>query len=118
MPFTCRASWRGEASAYRPQSDQQGRCRFLDRLLIGEHAYDMTFQQTTLRRISWQAVVATEVTSERHTGAVLGGFEEISSEDPQAREAAEFATQQLSQQSNSLQPFLLKQVIYKDMSHS
>ena len=54
--------------------------------------------------------MASEVTSERNSGAVLGGYKEIESDNSEAKEAAEFAVKQLSQQSNSLQGLDLKQV--------
>lgn len=55
--------------------------------------------------------MVSEISSERNSGALLGGYKEIKSDDPEALEAAKFATKQLSQQSNSLQALELKQVI-------
>lgn len=54
--------------------------------------------------------MASEVSSERNSGALLGGYKEINSDDPEALEAAKFATKQLSERSNSLQALELKQV--------
>lgn len=57
-----------------------------------------------------QAEMASEVSSERHSGAVLGGYKEIKSDNPEALEAADFAVEQLSQQLNSLVQLKLRQV--------
>ena len=57
-----------------------------------------------------QAEMASEVSSERHSGAVLGSYKEVESDSPEASQAADFALKQLSQQSNSLLQLELRQV--------
>lgn len=53
---------------------------------------------------------AQEASSERRKGGLLGGFTEVSTDDKDVAAAASFAAQQLSEQSNSLQPFAVKEV--------
>lgn len=52
----------------------------------------------------------TEATSERKNGGLLGGYKEVSTDDDEVLEAANFAAKQLSQRSNSLYPFKVKEV--------
>ena len=52
----------------------------------------------------------TEATSERKNGGLLGGYKEVSTDDDEVLEAANFAAEQLSQRSNSLYPFKVKEV--------
>lgn len=52
----------------------------------------------------------TEATSERKNGGLLGGYKEVSTGDDEVTEAANFAAEQLSQRSNSLYPFKVKEV--------
>lgn len=54
--------------------------------------------------------MATETSSERQSGALLGGSMEIDTDNQEAMKAAEFAVKQLNQQSNSLAPLELKKV--------
>jgi len=54
---------------------------------------------------------ALESSAERHSGALLGGYKELESQDMDAREAAEFATEQLSAQANSSHPWQLNKVL-------
>jgi len=58
-----------------------------------------------------QAKQALESSAERHSGALLGGYKELESQDMDAREAAEFATEQLSAQANSSHPWQLNKVL-------
>ncbi|CAL8464567.1 g4102 [Coccomyxa elongata] len=53
----------------------------------------------------------TEATSERKNGGLLGGYKEVSTDDDEVLEAANFAAEQLSQRSNSLYPFKVKEVL-------
>ena len=48
--------------------------------------------------------------SERMSGGLLGGYKEVSTSDSEVAEAASFAAEQLSQRSNSLYPFKVKEV--------
>ena len=48
--------------------------------------------------------------SERTSGGLLGGYREVSTSDHEVTEAANFAAEQLSQRSNSLYPFKVKEV--------
>ena len=48
--------------------------------------------------------------SERTSGGLLGGYKEVSTSDSEVAEAASFAAEQLSQRSNSLYPFKVKEV--------
>lgn len=57
-----------------------------------------------------QAVQSAEQASERSSGALLGGYKEASTSDSEVTEAANFAAEQLSQRSNSLYPFKVKEV--------
>ncbi len=52
----------------------------------------------------------TEATSERKNGGLLGGYKEVSTDDEEVADAANFAAEQLSQRSNSLYPFKVKEV--------
>lgn len=58
-----------------------------------------------------KAAEAHEQSTERHSGALLGGYKEVEPADDEVTEAAEFATKQLNEQSNSLLPFELKEVL-------
>ena len=51
--------------------------------------------------------------SERMSGGLLGGYKEVSTSDSEVAEAANFAAEQLSQRSNSLYPFKVKEVRHK-----
>ncbi|KAK9904803.1 hypothetical protein WJX75_002797 [Coccomyxa subellipsoidea] len=53
----------------------------------------------------------TEATSERKNGGLLGGYKEVSTDDDEVMDAAKFAAEQLSQRSNSLYPFKVKEVL-------
>jgi len=53
---------------------------------------------------------ATQTDAEVRTGGLLGGYTEVASDDKDVAAAADFAAQQLSEQSNSLQPFVVKEV--------
>ncbi|EIE19160.1 Cystatin/monellin [Coccomyxa subellipsoidea C-169] len=53
----------------------------------------------------------TEATSERKNGGLLGGYKEVSTDDEEVLDAANFAAEQLSQRSNSLYPFKVKEVL-------
>ena len=57
-----------------------------------------------------QAENASEQSSERQSGALLGGYKEVDAQDSEAQEAAQFAAKQISDQSNSLLPYELKDV--------
>ena len=52
----------------------------------------------------------TEATSERKNGGLLGGYKEVNTDDDEVLDAAKFAAEQLSQRSNSLYPFKVKEV--------
>lgn len=52
----------------------------------------------------------TEAGSERKNGGLLGGYKEVSTNDEEVMDAANFAAEQLSQRSNSLFPFKVKEV--------
>ena len=52
---------------------------------------------------------ANEASSERNQRNLLGGYKEVSGDDKDAAAAASFAAQQLSEQSNSLQPFAVQE---------
>ena len=62
-------------------------------------------------RVFSQATQASESSAERHSGALLGGYKELESTDLDAREAAEFATEQLSSEAKSPHPWQLKKVL-------
>lgn len=51
-----------------------------------------------------------EANNERKNMGLLGGYKEVSSDDAEVQEAANFAAEQLSQRSNSLFPFKVKEV--------
>ena len=51
-----------------------------------------------------------ESLSEKKAGGLLGAYKEVSGSDGEVQEAAAFAAEQLSQQSNSLAPFKVKEV--------
>ena len=53
---------------------------------------------------------ANEASSERNQRNLLGGYKEVSGDDKEVTAAANFAAQQLSEQSNSLQPFAVQEV--------
>ncbi|DBA73532.1 TPA: hypothetical protein ACH3X1_011552 [Trebouxia sp. C0004] len=53
----------------------------------------------------------TEESSERSSGALLGGYREVSSTDSEVTQAADFAAEQLSQQSNSLSAYKVEEVL-------
>nr|QOL01237.1 putative extracellular protein TR9_044 [Trebouxia lynnae] len=53
----------------------------------------------------------TEESSERHSGALLGGYREVSTTDSEVSQAADFAAEQLSSQSNSLSPLKVEEVL-------
>ncbi|KAL3147048.1 hypothetical protein ABBQ38_015010 [Trebouxia sp. C0009 RCD-2024] len=53
----------------------------------------------------------TEESSERHSGALLGGYREVSTTDSEVTQAAQFAAEQLTSQSNSLSPFEVREVL-------
>lgn len=53
---------------------------------------------------------ANEASSERNQRNLLGGYKEVSGDDKDVTAAASFAAQQLSEQSNSLQPFAVQEV--------
>ena len=53
---------------------------------------------------------ANEASSERNQRNLLGGYREVSGDDKDVTAAASFAAQQLSEQSNSLQPFAVQEV--------
>ena len=57
-----------------------------------------------------QAAQSAEQHSERMSGGLLGGYKEVSTSDQEVTEAANFAAEQLSQRSNSLYPFKVKEV--------
>ncbi len=57
-----------------------------------------------------QAMQSAEQHSERTSGGLLGGYREVSTSDHEVTEAATFAAEQLSQRSNSLYPFKVKEV--------
>ena len=57
-----------------------------------------------------QAMQSAEQHSERMSGGLLGGYKEVSTSDQEVTEAASFAAEQLSQRSNSLYPFKVKEV--------
>jgi len=63
-----------------------------------------------VRPLAAQVEPAQEASSERRTGGLLGGYTEVASDDKDVAAAADFAAQQLSEQSNSLQPFVVKEV--------
>ena len=65
-----------------------------------------------------QAVQSAEQHSERMSGGLLGGYKEVSTSDQEVTEAANFAAEQLSQRSNSLYPFKVKEVrLYSQLMH-
>jgi flavin-binding protein dodecin len=69
-------------------------------------------QLTSHKRVSVdEAQRKTEESHERGSGALLGGYREVSSSDPEVTEAARYAAEQLSQQSNSLYPFEVLEVL-------
>ena len=53
---------------------------------------------------------AVESLAEKKSGGLLGGYKEVSGSDGEVQEAAAFAAEQLSQRSNSLLPFKVKEV--------
>ena len=53
---------------------------------------------------------ANEASSERNQRNLLGGYREVAGDDKDVTAAASFAAQQLSEQSNSLQPFAVQEV--------
>ena len=53
---------------------------------------------------------AVESLGEQKSGGLLGGYKEVSGSDGEVQEAASFAAEQLSQRSNSLLAFKLKEV--------
>ena len=57
-----------------------------------------------------QVMQSAEQHSERMSGGLLGGYKEVSTSDSEVAEAANFAAEQLSQRSNSLYPFKVKEV--------
>lgn len=59
-----------------------------------------------------QAMQSAEQHSERTSGGLLGGYKEVSTSDSEVTEAASFAAEQLSQRSNSLFPFKVKEVTW------
>jgi hypothetical protein len=61
--------------------------------------------------VALQIEQQTEATSERKNGGLLGGYKEVSTDDDEVMDAAKFAAEQLSQRSNSLYPFKVKEVI-------
>lgn len=63
-----------------------------------------------LRRRLLQVMQSAEQHSERMSGGLLGGYKEVSTSDSEVAEAANFAAEQLSQRSNSLYPFKVKEV--------
>ena len=67
--------------------------------------------------LSLQAEMASEQSSEKQSGALLGGYKEGDADSPDAQEAAKFAVEQLSQQSNSLLPMQLKKVRMEGSGH-
>ncbi|KAK9821322.1 hypothetical protein WJX81_002249 [Elliptochloris bilobata] len=54
---------------------------------------------------------ASEASSERNKGGLLGGYKEAATDDRNAAAAAAFAAQQLSEQSNSLRPLAVQEVV-------
>ncbi|CAK0787550.1 hypothetical protein CVIRNUC_010771 [Coccomyxa viridis] len=58
-----------------------------------------------------EAAQSAEQHSERMSGGLLGGYKEVSTSDQEVTEAANFAAEQLSQRSNSLYPFKVKEVL-------
>ena len=53
---------------------------------------------------------AAEASSERHSGAVLGGFKEVDASSPEVQHVVQYAVGELAQQSNSLSPPKLEEV--------
>ena len=53
---------------------------------------------------------AAEASSERHAGALVGGWKEVDAGSSEVVQAAEFAVRELAQQSNSLTPPQLEEV--------
>ena len=53
---------------------------------------------------------AHEASSERNQRSLLGGYRESAGDDKDVTAAASYAAQQLSEQSNSLQPFAVQEV--------
>ena len=68
----------------------------------------LCFLKTFLEQVELQS----EMASERHSGALVGGFREVDVGESDVQDAAKFAAQQLSEQSNSLMPLDLKEVGY------
>ena len=66
--------------------------------------------QRMLSGLGTQAAQSAEQHSERMSGGLLGGYKEVSTSDQEVTEAASFAAEQLSQRSNSLYPFKVKEV--------
>ena len=66
--------------------------------------------QRMLSGLDAQAMQSAEQHSERSSGGLLGGYKEVSTSDQEVTEAANFAAEQLSQRSNSLYPFKVKEV--------
>jgi hypothetical protein len=56
-----------------------------------------------------------EAGRERKNAGLLGGYKEISTNDQEVMEAANFAAEQLSQRSNSLFPFKIKEVRWQPL---
>ncbi|KAL3134694.1 hypothetical protein ABBQ32_007698 [Trebouxia sp. C0010 RCD-2024] len=73
---------------------------------------DQPLKLTSHKQIDNEAAQRkTEESSERQSGALLGGFREVSTTDSEVTQAAHFVAEQLTSQSNSLSPFEVKEVL-------